>query len=144
MNATLTRTPLADAWLRDLWSPRLVSEGLAPAADVYREGEDLVARLDLPGIDPGSIDLTVERNVLTVHAERTRPDPQAERIAAEVRHGLFSRQLFLGDSLDVERLTADYADGVLTLRLPVAERAKPRRIEVAHSGGTRQVEASTT
>jgi HSP20 family protein len=98
----------------------------------------------VPGIDPGSIDLTVERNVLTVHAERTRPDPQAERIAAEVSHGLFSRQLFLGDSLDVDHLTADYTDGVLTLRLPVAERAKPRRIEVQHTGGTRSVEAATS
>jgi HSP20 family protein len=112
--------------------------------DAYRDGDTFVVRLDVPGIDPGSIDLTVERNVLTVHAERTRPDPQAERIAAEVSHGLFSRQLFLGDSLDVDHLTADYTDGVLTLRLPVAERAKPRRIEVQHTGGTRSVEAATS
>ena len=101
--------------------------------DAYRERDSFVVRLDLPGVDPDSIDLTVERNVLTVHAERTRPDPDAERIAAEVSHGLFSRQLFLGDSLDVERLTADYTDGVLTLRIPVAERAKPRRIEIQHA-----------
>jgi HSP20 family protein len=112
--------------------------------DAYRYGYTFVVRLDVPGIHPGSIDLTVERNVLTVHAERTRPDPQAERIAAEVSHGLFSRQLFLGDSLDVDHLTADYTDGVLTLRLPVAERAKPRRIEVQHTGGTRSVEAATS
>ena len=113
--------------------------------DAYRDGDSFVVRLDLPGVDPGSVDLTVERNVLTVHAERTRPDPDAERIAAEVSHGLFSRQLFLGDSLDVDRLSADYTDGVLTLRIPVAERAKPRRIEIQHtdrSDSTRQVGAS--
>jgi HSP20 family protein len=80
-----------------------------------------------------------------VHAERSRPDPQAELIAAEVSHGLFSRQLFLGDSLDIDGLAADYTDGVLTLRIPVAERAKPRRIEIQHadrSGTTREVTAS--
>jgi HSP20 family protein len=108
--------------------------------DAYRQGDTFVVRLDLPGVDPSSIDLTVERNVLTVHAERHRPDPEGERIAAEVSHGLFSRQLFLGDSLDVEQLSADYTDGVLTLRLPVAERAKPRRIEIQHSTGTHQVQ----
>jgi HSP20 family protein len=110
--------------------------------DAYRDQDSFVVRLDLPGVNADSIDLTVERNVLTVHAERSRPDPDAERIAAEVSHGLFSRQLFLGDSLDVDRLTADYTDGVLTLRIPVAERAKPRRIEIQHdSSSTRQVAA---
>ena len=98
--------------------------------DAYRDGDSFVVRLDLPGVDPDSIDLTVERNVLTVHAERSRPEPEAERIAAEISHGVFSRQLFLGDSLDIERLSADYTHGVLTLRIPVAERAKPRRIEI--------------
>ena len=113
-----------------------------PAAlpmDAYRDQETFVVRLDLPGVDPDSIDLTVERNVLTVHAERSRPDPDAERIAAEVSHGLFSRQLFLGDSLDVDRLAADYTDGVLTLRIPVAERAKARRIEIQHTSRPREV-----
>jgi HSP20 family protein len=112
--------------------------------DAYRDGDSFVVRLDLPGVDPDSIDLVVERNVLTVHAERSRPDPDAERIAAEVSHGLFSRQLFLGDSLDVDRLAADYTHGVLTLRIPVAERAKPRRIEIKQSGADapREVAAS--
>ena len=113
--------------------------------DAYRDQDSFIVRLDLPGVNPDSIDLTVERNVLTVHAERTRPDPDAERIAAEVSHGLFSRQLFLGDSLDIEKLTADYTDGVLTLRIPVAERAKPRRIEIQHSersSSPREVTAS--
>jgi HSP20 family protein len=101
--------------------------------DAYRSGDTFLVRLDLPGVDPSSIDLTVERNVLTVHAERHRPDPEGERVAAEVSHGLFTRQLFLGDSLDVDRLTADYTDGVLTLNLPVAERAKPRQIRIEHT-----------
>jgi HSP20 family protein len=101
--------------------------------DAYRDQDSFVVRLDLPGVDPESIDVTVQRQVLTVQAERTRPDPHADRIAAEVSHGLFSRQLFLGDSLDVDRLAADYTDGVLTLRIPVAERAKPRRIQVGRS-----------
>jgi HSP20 family protein len=115
--------------------------------DAYRDQDSFVVRLDLPGVNAESIDLTVERNVLTVHAERTRPDPDAERIAAEVSHGLFSRQLFLGDSLDVDRLSADYTDGVLTLRIPVAERAKPRRIEIQHrdrSEETPEVTASAS
>jgi HSP20 family protein len=112
--------------------------------DAYRDGDSFVVRLDMPGVDPDSIDLVVERNVLTVHAERSRPDPDAERIAAEVSHGLFSRQLFLGDSLDIDRLAADYTHGVLTLRIPVAERAKPRRIEIKQSGADapREVAAS--
>jgi HSP20 family protein len=111
--------------------------------DAYRDQDSFVVRLDLPGVNAESIDLTVERNVLTVHAERTRPDPDAERIAAEVGHGVYSRQLFLGDSLDADRLTADYTDGVLTLRIPVAERAKPRRIEIQQERdtSTRQVTA---
>src|SRR5918999_1858256 len=109
--------------------------------DAYRSGDSFVARLDLPGIDPDTLDLTVERNVLTVHAERKRPDEDAERIAAECSYGVFSRQLFLGDTLDADNLKADYTDGVLTLRIPVAERAKPRRISIQHSegSGTREV-----
>jgi HSP20 family protein len=105
-----------------------------PAAmpiDAYREGEELVVQLDLPGVDAGSIDLTVERNVLAVHAERRRPEPNdVELLIGERPQGTFSRQLFLGDSLDTERIEASYVDGVLTLRLPVAERAKPRRVPI--------------
>ena len=110
--------------------------------DAYRSGDDFVVRLDLPGIDPESLDLTVERNVLTVHAERRRPDEDAERIAAECSYGVFSRQLFLGDTLDVDHLRAEYTDGVLTLRIPVAEQAKPRKIAVsAAEGEKRQINA---
>jgi HSP20 family protein len=99
--------------------------------DAYRSDDSFLVQFDLPGIDPASIDLTVERNVLTVHAERKRPAGEGvEMLAAERPHGTFSRQLFLGDSLDLDALAADYTDGVLTLRIPVAERAKPRKVTI--------------
>ena len=102
--------------------------------DAYRHGDVFVVALDLPGVEADSIDLTVERNVLTIHAER-RPTiaEDAERVVGERTYGTFSRQLFLGDTLDAEHLTAQYDDGVLTIRIPVAEQAKPRRIEIDRS-----------
>lgn len=108
--------------------------------DVYRRGDEFVVRMDLPGIDPESIDLTVEKDVLTVRAERKRPDEDVERIASECSYGKFSRQLSLGDALDTENVTADYTDGVLTLHLPIAEEAKPRRIEVQRGSTVRRPE----
>jgi HSP20 family protein len=121
---------------RDL--DRLTSQILGtparPAAmpiDAYRRDDAFVVELDLPGVDPGSIDLTVEKNVLTIHAERRRSiGDDVELVVGERPHGTFSRQLFLGESLDAEQLSASYDDGVLTLRVPVAEKAKPRRVEV--------------
>jgi HSP20 family protein len=113
-----------------------------PAAmpiDAYRHGEDFVVELDLPGVDAESIDLTIEKNVLTVHARRERGGLDGvEFLVAERPQGTFSRQLFLGESLDSDRIDARYQDGVLTLRLPVAEKAKPRRvpITVGESSGT--------
>ncbi len=104
--------------------------------DAYRDKDTFVVRLDLPGVDAESIDLTVEQNVLTVHAERRRPtEEDVERIAGECSYGVFSRQLFLGNTLDVDHLEADYTDGVLTLRIPVAEQAKPRKIEISRGAG---------
>jgi HSP20 family protein len=98
-----------------------------------REGAFWV-HLDLPGIDPDSIDLSVEQNVLTVHAERPAPDvAQSELVAAERPYGVFRRQLFLGETLDVEHIEASYDAGVLTVKIPVAEEAKPRRIEISHA-----------
>lgn len=106
-----------------------------PAAmpiDAYRKGDEFVVLFDLPGIAVDSINLTVERNVLTVHAERNRPgDDDVELLIGERPHGTFSRQLFLADTLDTERLDADYTDGILRLRVPVKEQAKPRRVDVA-------------
>ena len=105
-----------------------------PAAmpiDAHRRGDEFVVELDLPGVDPESIELTVERNVLTVHAQRRRRDgDEVEMLISERPQGTFSRQLFLGDTLDTSRIDATYTDGVLTLRLPIAERAKPRRVPI--------------
>ena len=99
--------------------------------DAYREGDQFVVRFDLPGVDPDSIDLTVERNVLTVRAERKwSPAEGQDVVVAERPRGTFTRQLFLGESLDTDRVAASYDRGVLTLRIPVAEQAKPRKVEV--------------
>jgi HSP20 family protein len=106
--------------------------------DAWREGDTFHVELDLPGVDPGSIDLDVERNVVTVRAERPPRASDAELIAAERPRGVFSRQLMLGESLDAERIEASYDAGVLSLAIPVAERAKPRKIEVATKGEDRQ------
>jgi HSP20 family protein len=102
--------------------------------DAWRDGDTFVIELDLPGVDPGSIDLDVERNVLTVRAERPPRDADTELIAAERPRGVFSRQLILGDTLDTEKVAADYDAGVLTLRIPVAEQAKPRKITITSNG----------
>lgn len=106
-----------------------------PAAmplDAYRQGEEFVIHFDLPGVSADSIELTVEKNVLTVKAERALPQTEGiETLVRERQYGTFNRRLFLGDSLDTDRLEAAYADGVLTVKLPVAEKAKARRIPVA-------------
>lgn len=108
--------------------------------DAYRAGDEFVVHFDLPGVDTESIDLDVEHNVLTVKAERraTVADTADAQVAERPR-GVFSRQLFLGDTLDVERITASYDAGVLTLRIPIAEAAKPRKIEISsEAGGAKQ------
>jgi HSP20 family protein len=114
-----------------------------PAAmpiDAYRQGDEFIVEFDLPGVDPSTIDLTIEKNVLTVHAERRRSRPEdVELLVGERPHGTFSRQLFLGETLDSERVEARYDDGVLLLKLPVAERAKARRIPIV--GVNRQAAA---
>jgi HSP20 family protein len=108
--------------------------------DAYRADHTFVVHLDLPGIDADSIDLMVEQNVLTVHAERKPPvGDNAERIVAERSYGVFSRQLFLGDTLDTDNMTADYDAGVLTLTIPIAEKAKPRRVQVTGGSTHKQI-----
>ena len=108
-----------------------------PAAmpmDAWQEDGEFVVAFDLPGVNVDSVDLDIERNVLTVRAERRDPtQPNVELIASERPRGVFSRQLILGDTLDTEKVKAQYADGVLTLRIPVLEKAKPRRIEITHT-----------
>jgi HSP20 family protein len=103
--------------------------------DAWREGDTFHVEFDLPGVDPASIDLDVERSVVTVRAERPARASDAELIAAERPRGVFSRQLILGDNLDTDRIAAGYDAGVLTLTIPVAEQAKPRKITVTSEGG---------
>ena len=98
--------------------------------DAWREGERFVIEFDLPGVAKESIDLDVERNVLTVRAERVARNGDWEALASERPKGVFSRQLVLGDNLDLDKIEAGYADGVLRLVVPVAEKAKPRKIQI--------------
>lgn len=99
--------------------------------DAWREGDRFVLEFDLPGVAKESIDLDVERNVLTVRAERVARNGDWEALASERPRGVFSRQLVLGDNLDLDAVEATYADGVLRLVVPVAEKAKPRKIEIS-------------
>ncbi|MFD5547286.1 Hsp20/alpha crystallin family protein [Streptomyces goshikiensis] len=104
--------------------------------DAYREGDDYVIAFDLPGVTPEAIDIDVERNMLTVKAER-RPAAKNDTVQMELSErplGVFSRQVMLADTLDTERIQADYDAGVLTLRIPIAERAKPRKISIGSTG----------
>jgi HSP20 family protein len=104
--------------------------------DAYRRGEHFIVHFDLPGVDPSSIDLTVEKNVLTVTAERAWTREEGDEVVVSERpQGSFSRQLFLGESLDADHISASYDQGVLTLTVPVAEKAKPRKVEVTSGGG---------
>ena len=116
------------------------SRPVAMPIDAYRKGEEFLVQLDLPGVDPETIDLTVEKNALTVHAERVRPDLDGvELIISERPQGSFGRQLFLGDSLDTAEIQAEYRDGVLTVRIPVAEQAKPRKVKIGTASQDRAV-----
>jgi HSP20 family protein len=116
-------------------TPGTWSRPTAMPMDAYRSGEEFVVAFDLPGVSPEAIELDVERNVLTVKAER-RPAATGDNIEMQVAErplGVFSRQLFLGDALDTEHIDARYDSGVLTLRIPIAEQAKPRRIALSHT-----------
>ena len=104
--------------------------------DAWREGDAFTIEFDLPGVARESIDLDVERNVLTVRAERVARNGDWEMLATERPRGVFSRQLVLGDNLDLDRIEAGYQDGVLRLIVPVAEKAKPRKIEVSTGSDT--------
>lgn len=109
---------------------------LALPLDAYRQGDRFVLHVDVPGVDPSSIDLTVEKNVLTVSAERRwQPADDVEVVASERPQGTFSRQLFLGEGLDTDRIEAGYDAGVLTITVPVAEQARARKVEIATGGG---------
>ncbi len=113
--------------------------------DAYRRGDHFVVHFDLPGVDPSSIDLTVEKNVLTVSAERHwQPDEGNQVVVAERPQGRFSRQLFLGEGLDPDGIEAAYDGGVLTVQVPVAEQAKPRKVQVTSTGSSAAIETGST
>jgi HSP20 family protein len=116
------------------------SRPTAMPMDAYRQGDTYVVSFDLPGVSPDAIDLDVERNVLTVKAER-RPLELGEGVEMQVAErplGAFSRQLFLGDTLDADHIDASYEAGVLTLKIPIAEQAKPRKISISSTGSDRK------
>jgi HSP20 family protein len=132
----------------DRFVEQVLGGRLRPAVmpmDAYREGDTFVARFDLPGVDPGSLDVTVERNVLTVSAHRGwQPADEQQVFASERLHGEFSRQLFLGDGLDTEHVQATYADGVLTVTIPVTEEARPRKVAISAGHGVQPIEAAAS
>ncbi len=125
-----------------------VAGGRVPRAmpmDLYRSGDNYVLLCDLAGVDPSSIDVSVDGSVLTVRAERSaRPEDGVQWLAQERPTGAFQRQLTLGDGLDTGRIAATYTDGVLTVTIPLAERARPRRIPVSAHSDTNVIESSAT
>jgi len=132
----------------DRWSQQFMGSMARPTVmpmDAWRDHDEFVVELDLPGVDPDSIDLDVEGNVVTVRAERPQAaDHQNDMITAERPRGVFSRQLVLGESLDTDHIRAGYDAGVLVLRIPIAERAKPRKIEIATGTSARTIEAHSS
>lgn len=121
----------------DRWTQQVFGTAARPAVmpmDAWRDGDQFIVEFDLPGVKEDSLDLNVERNALTVRAERPALDQNREMVSAERPRGVFSRQLFLGENLDPDKIEASYHDGVLRLTIPVAEKAKPRRIEISHNG----------
>lgn len=111
--------------------------------DLYRKDDAYVLTADLPGVDPESLDVAVDNGVLTVEAERPSPSVDgAQWIAGERFAGTYLRQLSVGDGIDVERISADYDNGVLTVTLPVAEKVKPRKIRIAAPARHTEVTAS--
>jgi HSP20 family protein len=122
-----------DRIAQQLWgTDRRSRSGLSMPMDAFRKGDVFLVQMDLPGVQSDAIELTVEDNVLTVKAERPLPatNDGVETLVSERLYGTFSRQMFLGDNLEVEKIEANYESGVLTLTIPVAAHAKPRRIEI--------------
>lgn len=123
----------------DRFTQQVLGTAARPAAmplDAWRDGEKFIVEFDLPGIAQDSLDLDIEHNVVTVRAERAPVDPNRDMLATERPRGVFSRQLVLGDNLDTEKIAASYHDGVLRLQIPVAEKAKPRKIFVDRPADT--------
>jgi HSP20 family protein len=134
-----------DRLAEEMWKGQAQSPMRIPM-DAFRRGDSVEIHFELPGVDPSSIDLEVERNTLTVSAERTVSNERREGeevMVRERRHGRFTRQLTLGDNLDVERLEARYDDGVLTVVVPVVEQAKARKVEITRGSATASIEATS-
>ncbi|HSF99163.1 MAG TPA: HSP20 family small heat-shock protein [Ornithinibacter sp.] len=127
-----------DRLTQQLLTPGTLARPAAMLMDAWREGDSFHVELDLPGVSQDSIDIDVERNVVTVKAERPARASDVELVAAERPRGVFSRQLVLGDHLDTEHIQASYDGGVLTLKIPVAEHSKPRKIEISSNQERRQ------
>jgi HSP20 family protein len=130
----------------DQVAQQVLRQSTRPGApmDAYRHGDKFIVQFDLPGVDPSSIDLTVEKNVLSVTAPRQRTFAEGDEVlVAERPQGEFRRQLFLGEQLDRENIAAAYEDGVLTLTLSVVEQAKPRKVEISKGSTRKEVAGST-
>lgn len=130
----------------DQAAQQVLRQSTRPGApmDAYRHGDTFIVQFDLPGVDPSSIDLTVEKNVLSVTATRQRTFAEGDEVlVAERPQGEFRRQLFLGEQLDRENIAAAYEDGVLTLTLSVVEQAKPRKVEISKGSTRKEVAGST-
>ncbi|MEU8591805.1 Hsp20/alpha crystallin family protein [Streptomyces sp. NPDC048664] len=130
-----------DRMAQQLVGPGTWSKPSVMPMDAYREGDEYVVAFDVPGVTADAIDIDVERNMLTVKAER-RPTAKADNVKMELSErllGVFSRQIMLADTLDTERIQADYEAGVLTLRIPIAERAKPRKVSIGTGSGRKEI-----
>lgn len=113
--------------------------------DAYRRSDQFVVHFDLPGVDPASVDLTVEKNVLTVTAERQWQASEDQQIVASERpQGTFRRQLLLGEGLDLDRVEARYENGVLSVTIPIADQAQPRKVEVSAGSKAKEIETGST
>jgi HSP20 family protein len=126
----------------DRFAQQVLGTAARPAVmpmDAWREGDAFFVEFDLPGVDRESLDLDIERNVVTVRADRPAVDPNRDMLATERPRGVFSRQLVLGDNLDTERIDASYEEGVLRLRIPVCEKAKPRKIAIGRGADAHEV-----
>jgi HSP20 family protein len=129
-----------DRWFTDA---ARTPAGVAMPMDLYRDGDTFVAKIDLPGVDPASIDVDVDDRTLTVRAQRKSESPEGLKwLGRERPTGTFARQLTLGHGVSLDKISAEYTDGVLSLQIPVAEEAKPRKISVVHSGGVTPIEGS--
>ena len=124
MDRLLGRSGLGEGTTRSLGLP----------VDVYRSGDDFTVEVDVPGMDPKSLDVTVERNMLAISGERPARHGDAEVVLCERPHARFSRQLYLGENLDTEGVKAGYENGVLTITIPVSQKVRPRKIEISGGG----------